>query len=189
MLVDTRRPGTAPDVGMGRDLRMGTWLVVAVPHRRLALVMAAIIGLLLALSLTGTARAGGTCEITIEPSSIEAGGQFVVSGNFGSNAEVHLVQGEGVAPAEDSEPVYTVPEGRGSFSATITMEAGTEGTWTVWGLIPATECGDSAVLTVTAGVPDTAVSAEGASIWSVLGLLLLSVALTRLAWVKGCPTP
>jgi hypothetical protein len=160
---------------------MGTW-VETIPHRRLPVALAAIIGLLLALAFTGTARAGAECEITIEPSTIEAGGSFVVSGNFGANAEVHLVAGEDTAPPEDSEPVYTVPANRSSFSATITMAADTEGTWTVWGFIPATECGDSAILTVTGAVPDTAMATDGRAPWSVLGLLLLATALTGLAY-------
>jgi len=161
---------------------MGTWADMTPLHRRLPLVMAAIIGLLMALAITGTARAGAECEITIEPSTIEAGGQFVVSGNFGANAEVHVVAGEGTAPPEDSEPVYTVPANRSSFSATITMAADTQGTWTVWGLIPATECGDSAILTVTGAVPDTAIAAADRPMWSALGLFLLATALLGLAY-------
>jgi hypothetical protein len=158
---------------------MGAWVVTSNLHRRLPLVLAAVIGLLMALSFSGTARAGAECEITIEPSTIEAGGQFVVSGNFGANAEVHVIAGEDTAPPEDSEPVYIVPAGRSSFSATITMGADTQGTWTVWGFIPATECGDSAILTVTGTVPDTALSADAEVPWTVLGLFLLTMALLR----------
>ena len=160
---------------------MSTWFVFTPPHRRLAVVLAGIIGVLTALLFAGPARAGGGCQITIEPSTIEAGGQFVVSGNFGANAEVHLVPGEDTAFPEDSEPVYAVPAGRSSFSATITMAAGTQGTWTVWGFIPATECGDSAILTVTGALPDTARAAVGIDVWSALGALLLALALIGLA--------
>ena len=156
---------------------MGTWAARTIPHRHVSLVLAAVIGLLMALTVAGTARAGGGCEITIEPSTIEAGGQFVVSGNFGTNAEVHVVAGEDQAPPEDSEPVYTVPAGHSSFSATITMAADTEGTWTVWGILPATECGDSAILTVTGAVPDTAMDQGGPSLWSAVGLLLIALSL------------
>ena len=163
---------------------MGTWVDLTLSHRRLPFAVAAIIGLLMAMAFTGTARAGGNCEITVEPSTIEAGGQFVVSGNFGANAEVHLVLGENMAPPEDSEPVYTVPANRSSFSATITMAADTEGTWTVWGLIPATECGDSAVLTVTAGVPDTAMASGSLSLLPAVGFLLLTMALIALVYRK-----
>jgi hypothetical protein len=159
---------------------VGTWFVFTLPHRRLTIVLAGIIGLLMALLFTGTARAGGGCQITIEPSTITAGGQFVVSGNFGANAEVHLVSGEDADPPEDSEPVYTVPLDRSSFSATITMGADTQGTWTVWGFIPGSECGDSAILTVTGTVPDTALAADGRSAWSALGVLLLALALMSL---------
>ena len=156
---------------------MGTWFVSTRPRRRVPIVLAGIIGLLMALLFAGTARAGGGCQITIEPSTIAAGGQFVVSGDFGASAEVHVVPGEDVAPPEDSEPVYTVPADRSSFSATITMASDTEGTWTVWGFIPATECGDSAILTVTGTVPDTALAAHGLGAWSLLGMLLLALAL------------
>lgn len=159
---------------------MGTWVFTTSPHRRLAIVLAGMIGLLMAWMFAGSARAGGGCQITIEPNTIEAGGQFVVSGNFGANAEVHLVQGEDVAPPEDSEPVYTVPTGRSSFSATITMGADTQGTWTVWGFIPATECGDSAILTVTGALPNTALAADSVGGWSALGVLLLALALVSL---------
>lgn len=156
---------------------MGTRFMT-IPHRRLPIVLAGIIGLLLALLTAATARAGGGCQITIEPSTIAAGDSFVVSGNFGANAEVHLVPGEDVAPPEDSEAVYTVPLDRSSFSATITMGADTEGTWTVWGFIPATECGDSAILTVTGTVPDTATDQPAARLSVVeLGVLLLVLAL------------
>ena len=159
---------------------MGTWFVSTLLHRRLPIALAGIIGLLMALLLAGTARAGGECQISIEPSTIAAGGSFVVSGNFGANAEVHIVPGEDAAFPEDSEPVYTVPLDRSSFSATITMASDTEGTWTVWGFIPATECGDSAILTVTGTVPDTAVVTDGRGAWSALGALLLALALLSL---------
>jgi hypothetical protein len=60
------------------------------------------------------------------------------------------------------------------------MAADTEGTWTVWGFIPATECGDSAILTITGTVPDTAVADGPSTGWPLplgLGLLLLLLAL------------
>jgi hypothetical protein len=155
---------------------------MTLPYRRLPLVLAGIIGLSVALAFAGTARGGGECQITIEPSTIPAGGQFVVSGNFGANAEVHVIPGEDAAFPEDGEPVYTVPLDRSSFSATITMGADTEGTWTVWGFIFGTECGDSAILTVTGTVPDTALAADGRTAWSVLGVLLLALALISLPW-------
>jgi hypothetical protein len=156
---------------------VGTWLGLTSPHRRLSALLAGVIGLSVALLFAGTARAGAECQITIEPSTIEAGGQFVVSGNFGANAEVHVVAGEDAAFPEDSEAVYTVPLGRSSFSATITMGADTQGAWTVWGFILATECGDSAILTVTGTVPDTALTADGRGAWWALGVLLLVLAL------------
>jgi hypothetical protein len=170
---------------------VGTRFVSALPHRHLPVVLAGIIGLLMALLFAGPARAGGGCQITIEPSTIAAGSQFVVSGNFGANAEVHLVPGEDAAPPDDSEPVYTVPAGRSSFSATITMAADTQGTWTVWGFIPASECGDSAILTVTGTLPDAALDANVFGAWSTLsalGVLLLGLALLSLRrWEPASP--
>jgi hypothetical protein len=63
------------------------------------------------------------------------GRQFVVSGNFGANAEIHLVRGADQAFPENSEPVATVPIGQSSFSLTFTAEAGDQGAWTVWAFI------------------------------------------------------
>jgi hypothetical protein len=152
-------------------------------HHRLPIVVAAIVGMLMASPLAaGTARAGGGCQISIEPSTIAAGGTFVVSGNFGAGAEVHVVPGEDAAFPEDGEPVYTVPADRDSFSATITMGADTQGTWTVWGFIFATECGDSAILTVSGTVPNTAMAADSPGAWSALGVLLLALALVSVPW-------
>ena len=142
--------------------------------RRIPIVLAAAIGLLVTLVVAAPARAGGNCTISIEPDSVAVGGQFVVTGTFGANAEVHLVRGENQSPPEDSEPVYTAPTNSSALSATITMGQGTEGVWTVWGLIPATECGDSAILTVNA-VPDTAMGTPAWPILSAVGLLMMLV--------------
>ena len=101
---------------------MGTPTLSTTLRRPLPLMLALALGLLLTAWLAGPARAGGNCSITVTPDTVPVGGQFVVSGNFGANAEVHLVQGENVNPPEDSEPVYTVPLNRSSFEATITME-------------------------------------------------------------------
>jgi hypothetical protein len=98
---------------------------------------------------------GDTCQVTVEPSTVRVGEEFVVSGNFGG-AEIHIVEGENAALPEDSEPVATVPQDEASFALTFTAEAGDEGTWTVWAFIFATECGDSAILTIQAALPDTA---------------------------------
>jgi hypothetical protein len=59
------------------------------------------------------------------------------------------------------------------------MDTDTQGTWTVWGFIPATECGDSAILNVTGTVPDTAMAGPDAR--SILGVLLLALAALGLA--------
>jgi hypothetical protein len=162
---------------------MGTPTLSTAFRRPLPLLLAIALGLLLTAWLAGPARAGGGCTISVEPDAVPVGGQFVVSGNFGAGAEVHLVRGTSGSLPEDSEPVYTAPQGQGSFEATITMGQGTEGEWTVFGLIFATECGDSALLTVTA-VPDTAMDASGWSMATALGGLLLALALLLRAAVE-----
>jgi hypothetical protein len=118
---------------------------------------------------------GGGCTITLTPSTIADGGQFTVSGNFG-NAEIHVVAGSGTNVPEDSEPIATVPVTQSSFNVTITMLPGSVGTWTVWAFIDGSECGDSAVLTVTAGtLPDTAAMTDGAPAIVAIGALLLAL--------------
>ncbi len=155
---------------------MGTPTLLTAVRRPLPLMLAIALGLMLTAWVTGTARAGGNCSISVDPDTVPVGGQFVVSGNFGAGAEVHLVRGENANPPEDSQPVYTSPQNRSSFQATITMGQGTDGVWTVWGILPATECGDSAVVTVT-GVPDTAMDASGWPLATAVGALLLVLAL------------
>lgn len=115
---------------------------------------------------------GGGCTITVEPATVADGGQVTVSGDFGG-AEVHFVQGENASPPEDSEPVATTPVDQASFSVTITMLPGSVGTWTVWAFIEGSECGDSAMLTVTAAtVPNTA-ARPASPMPELLGALLL----------------
>jgi len=162
---------------------MGTPNASITVHRRLPLLIAIALGLLMTAWLTGTARAGGNCNISVDPDTVPVGGQFVVSGNFGAAAEVHAVRGTSGSLPEDSEPVYTSPQDRSSFVATITMGPGTEGVWTVWGLIFATECGDSAQVTVTA-VPDTAIDAKGWPLATALGALLLALAMPTFLCVR-----
>jgi len=117
---------------------------------------------------------GGECNITVEPTSVAEGEQFVVSGDFGANAEIHLVPGEAAGVPEDSEPIATIPADESSFSETFTAQAGTAGSWTVWAFIFGTECGDSAPLTITAGtVPDTAAGPVTLPVHEMLGALLL----------------
>lgn len=115
-------------------------------------------GVLVALAtviLVGPVVGQEGCSITVTPSSVAVGQQFTVSGNFGG-AHVFLVRGMNASPAEGATPDATTAAG-GSFTVTFTAEAGDEGTWTVWGLIPESECGASAALTITAGtVPNTA---------------------------------
>ena len=81
----------------------------------------------------GVSSVCGECNITVSPSTIPDGGKFTVSGDFGAGAEIHVVQGTDTSFPEDSDPIVTVPVGQSSFNVTITMLAGSVGTWTVWG--------------------------------------------------------
>ena len=137
---------------------------------------------MLALLAAETAQAGGNCSISVEPETVAVGQQYVVSGNFGG-AEVHLVRGENVATPEDSEPVATTAQGD-SFEVTITAGPGSEGIWTVWGFIEGSECGDSALVTVTA-VPDTSMDASGWPLATSVGALLLALAMGSLLRLRA----
>ena len=117
------------------------------------------------------------CQVSVEPATVSVGDDFVVSGNFGG-AEIYFVEGAGSNIPEDAEPVATVPQSETSFSLTFTAEAGDEGTWTIWAILPASECGDSAQLTIEAAtVPDTAATSPGIPVGLALGVLLLGLAL------------
>ena len=164
------------------DPRSGTPTASTTLNRPLRLLLAMVLGLLMTAWVAETARAGGNCSISVEPDTVPVGGQFVVSGNFGAGAEVHLVRGTSGSFPEDSEPVYTSPQNGSNLEATITMGPGTEGVWTVWGLIFATECGDSAQITVTA-VPDTAMDASGWPLATAIGALVLALAMSTLVLV------
>ena len=123
----------------------------------LAMGMAATIlvtGAVLAHPATEGAHSSG-CIVTVEPGSVAVGGQFTVAGNFGG-ASIYLVRGANASPAENAVPNVTTPAGAASFSVTFTAEAGDVGDWTVVASIPASECGDSDALTVTAGLPNVA---------------------------------
>ena len=141
--------------------------------------------LLLGAMSAGSVLAGGECTITVEPSTVEVGDEFVVSGDFGANAEIHLVRGDDQAFPEDSEPVARIPVGESSFRLTFTAEAGDEGSWTVWAFIFGSECGDSAGLTITSAseqpaapvLPDTAVSQSP----SVVSTAFVAIAVLFLA--------
>jgi hypothetical protein len=125
----------------------------------------------------------GGCIVTVEPGSVPVGGQFTVAGNFGG-ASIFLVKGAGASPAEGAQPDATTPAG-GSFSVTFTAEAADVGDWTVWGLIEASECGDSDRLTVTAaGIPNVAMAQPSVLVstgWLTLalGLVLGAARLAR----------
>jgi hypothetical protein len=130
--------------------------------RRSRLLAAFILGTALSALMAGGALAHpesegahpGGCVVTVTPASVGVGGQFTVAGNFGG-ASLFLVQGAGASPTEDAQPVATTPAGQ-SFSVTFTAESTDVGTWTVWGLIEGSECGDADDLTVTT-LPNTAV--------------------------------
>jgi hypothetical protein len=142
------------------------------PVLRLGIAIA--IGLATSLIAGGSAFAQGNCIVTVEPRSVPVGGQFTVAGNFGG-ASIFLVKGSNASPAENAQPNATTPPGS-SFSVTFTAEASDIGQWSVWGLLPASECGDSAPLTVTAA-PNTAVSQPSAAATVGFFVLGLSVAL------------
>lgn len=130
---------------------------------------------------------GGQCNITLSPSTVADGGQFTVSGDFGG-AEIHLVQGENATIPENSEPIATTPVGQSSFSVTITMLPGSVGTWTVWAFIEGSECGDSAILTVTAGtLPDTAARHATLPATALLGALLVILGATSFGRLRRAP--
>ena len=136
---------------------------------------AVAIGLAMSVMATASAFAAGGCTITVQPHSVPVGGQFTVSGNFGG-ASIFIVKGVNASPAENAQPDATTPAGS-SFSVTFTAEASDVGQLTVWGLLPASECGDSDQLTVTAS-PNTATSQPGAMEGIGFMLLVLAVALS-----------
>ena len=132
---------------------------------------------------------GGQCNITVSPTTVADGGQVTVSGDFGAGAEIHLVFGANANVPEDSEPIATVPVGRSSFSVTITMLPGSVGTWTVWAFIPASECGDSATLTVTAGtLPNTAARPATMPVMALVGALLVILGASSFQRLRRAPT-
>ncbi len=140
-------------------------------------------GLAMAILATGAVLAhpasegshASGCIVTVEPGSVAVGGQFTVTGQGFSGASIFLVRGVGASPAEGATPDATTPEGTTPFSVTFTAEAADVGDWTVWGLLPETECGDSDSLTVTAAIPNTAV--PGPSLAAIIGWLILGLAL------------
>jgi hypothetical protein len=116
----------------------------------------------------------GGCIVTVEPGNIAVGEEFTVEGNFG-NASIFIVPGADAAPAEDAEPDAVTPEGD-SFSVTFTALGAA--TYTVWGMIFGSECGDADTLVVTA-VPNTATDApipNGAPL-ALAGIALLGASL------------
>ena len=128
-----------------RFLKTATPLVGA-----LALMMA-LASVVLAHPESEGAHPGG-CIVTVEPGSVGVGQQFTVAGNFG-NASIFLVAA-GSTIAEGATPLATTPAGQ-SFSVTFVAETSDVGSWTVWGLIEGSECGDSDSLMV-ATLPNTA---------------------------------
>lgn len=113
----------------------------------------------------------GNCIVTVEPGTIATGEEFTVEGNFGG-ASIFIVPGKDGVIGEDAEADATTPLGE-SFSVTFTALG--PGTYTVWGFIEGSECGDSDTLIVTA-LPDTAVDAPAAPSTPALGLIGLLLA-------------
>ena len=152
-------------------------MTISRPRRQRQAVAALILGSAMSIVAAGGVLAHpesegahpGGCVVTVTPASVAVGGQFTVAGNFGG-ASIFLVEGSGASPMEDAEPDATTPAGS-SFSVTFTAEAADVGTWTVWGLIEGSECGDSDDLTITA-VPNTAVPAPA----PIAGLGVLALA-------------
>ena len=140
----------------------------------LRLGTAIAIGLATTIIAGESAFAQGNCVVTVEPRTVPVGGQFTVAGNFGG-ASIFLVKGANASPAENAQPNATTPLGS-SFSVTFTAEASDIGDWTVVGLLPGSECGDSAPLTVTAA-PNTAISQPSAVVTTGFFVLVLGVAL------------
>jgi len=142
------------------------------PVQQLATAVA--LGLATSVLAATSAFAAGGCTVTVQPHSVPVGGQFTVSGNFGG-ASIFIVKGVNTSPSENAQPNATTPLGS-SFSVTFTAEASDIGQLTVWGLLPASECGDSDQLTVTAS-PNTATAQPGPMVSIGFMLLLLAVAL------------
>lgn len=123
------------------------------------LTVAGAAGILSTILVAGGVLAGEVnCEVSVAPATVAVGDEFTVSGNFGP-AEIYLIRGADAMSTEGADPAATTTDAEG-FSVTFTAEAGDEGVWTVIAIIPETECGDSAPLTVTgaAAVPDTSVN-------------------------------
>ena len=152
------------------------------PILRLSIAIA--VGLATSVMVAAGALAAGGCTVTVQPHSVPVGGQFAVSGNFGG-ASIFIVKGVNVSPAENAQPNATTPAGS-SFTVTFTAESSDIGQLTVWGLLPASECGDSDQLTVTAS-PNTATSQPGAmvSIGFMLVVLAVALAIADLATTRG----
>lgn len=112
----------------------------------------------------------GGCIVTVEPGTIAVGQEFTVEGNFGG-ASIFILPGADAIVAEGAEPDATTPLGD-SFSVTFTALGAA--TYTVWGMIVGSECGDADTLVVNA-LPDTAMatSAGSAPILQLIGLLLV----------------
>lgn len=120
----------------------------------------------------------GACEVTVTPASVAVGQRFTVAGNFGG-AEIYIVAGANANIPEGATPDATTAAG-GSFSVQFTAEASDVGELTVWGLIAASECGDSAALTVTSAPSNTA-TADSASSPLIPAMGIMAISLVALA--------
>jgi methionine-rich copper-binding protein CopC len=132
---------------------------------------ALLAGTALAHPGTEADHGGSSCIVTVEPGTITVGQQFTVEGTFGG-ASIFIVPGEDATIGEDAQADATTPQGS-SFSVTFTSLG--EGTYTVWGLIEGSECGDSDTLVVQ-GLPDTALPASSGTDASLALLVILLVA-------------
>jgi len=114
------------------------------------------------------------CVVTAEPGTIPVGGEFTVEGNFGG-ASIFVLPGPDATPDFDATPDATTPPGT-SFSVTFTA-TGSPGDLTIVGFIDSTECGDTDHITVTATLPNTAMSDQTGAVVAIVGVLLLGTAL------------
>lgn len=138
-----------------------------------------------ALAHPGTAadHGGSSCIVTVEPHTITVGQDFTVEGTFGG-ARIFIIPGEDATIPEDAEPNATTPEGD-SFSVTFTATGAA--TYTIWGLIEGSECGDSDTLVVNA-LPDTAMPTSPAGTdasFALIALLLIAPLAVATASVAG----
>jgi hypothetical protein len=145
-----------------------------------AALLLACLGLSAALQ-AGTVHAatgGDACNLTVRPTTVSVGHDFSVSGNF-SNAQIYQLAGANAVPSEDSEPVAASAPHQAFFRFRFHAEPQEVGIWTIFALVPDTECADSATVTVVNTSPDTAMPRPTAPFAETLGAILVILAFIR----------